>query len=110
MVVGASLPSTAAVPDSKPAPTKPSTRPISTTQPALRPVDHLDVLEAVFRHQFVAEPFNHQNSGPYFLALDGNSDPSDALLLRFARDKRPVFAVSRAVGASDLLPGRKEKI
>jgi hypothetical protein len=59
----------------------PSTQPLSTTQPSLRPADHLDVLEAVARYQLS----DHVSADePCFLSLDAKADPPPSLLARLS--------------------------
>jgi hypothetical protein len=71
--------------------------PVSTTQPADRAAERLDVVEAVFRHLF-----DHNNSGGreyvdyFFLSVDGGADPPPELLQRFVKEQPPVLPASMA--------------
>jgi hypothetical protein len=70
-------------------------RPESTTQPSARPADQLDVIEAVFRHQFGKNASAGQwNVDYFFLSLAGGADPPAALLARFKDEKPKVLPVS----------------
>lgn len=77
-------------PPSTPPPARATTQPISTTRPTAREADRLDVLEALFRHQFRHNASAGQRTVDYFfLALDGGADPPAALLARFRNDEKP---------------------
>lgn len=73
----------------------PSTQPVSTTRPTARPAEHLDVLEAVFRHQ-LREWYGGPGDDPdyNFLSLGGHTDPPAGLLARFANESPKVLPVS----------------
>jgi len=74
-----------------------TTQPVSTTQPTARENDRLDVLEAVFRHQFGHNgSAGQQKVDYYFLSLDKNADPPAELLARFKGESPKVFPISFA--------------
>jgi hypothetical protein len=74
-----------------------TTQPVSTTQPTARAADQLDVLEAVFRHQFAHNPSaGQQKVEYYFLSLDQSVDPPAELLARFKGEGPKVLPVSLA--------------
>lgn len=76
----------------------PTTQPVSTTQPSARAAaDQLDVLEAVFRHQFAHNSSaGQQKVEYYFLSLDQSVDPPAELLARFKAESPKVLPVSLA--------------
>ncbi len=79
----------------------PSTQPVSATQPAARAADRLDVLEAVFRHQFDKNASGGQRNVDYFfLSLDERRDPPAELLARFKDHTPKVLPVSFATSAA----------
>ena len=85
-----------------------STQPVSTTQPTPRAADRLDVLEAVFRHQFNKNASGGQRNVEYFfLSLDGRADPPPELLARFKDQKPIVLPLSMATASP--APGVKHK-
>lgn len=72
-------------------------QPVSTTRPIVRAADRLDVMEAVFRHQFNNNGSGGQRNVDYFfLSLDGRADPPAELLARFGGAKPTVLPVSLA--------------
>jgi hypothetical protein len=74
-----------------------TTQPVSTTQPSARAADQLDVLEAVFRHQFAHNSSaGQQKVEYYFLSLDQSVDPPAELLARFKAESPKVLPVSLA--------------
>src|SRR3954464_5139139 len=74
-----------------------STGPVSTTQPTTRAADRLDVIEAVFRHQFDKNASaGRRNVAYFFLSLDGDTDPPPELLARFKDEKPTVLPASMA--------------
>jgi hypothetical protein len=76
-----------------------TTQPLSSTRSAVRGPEFLNVLEAVFRHQF-----EHNASGTqsdvdyYFLSLD-DTDPPPELIARF-KDHKPVVLPKSMAKAS----------
>ena len=80
----------------------PSTRqPVSSTQPAAKGPEYLNLLEAVFRYQFDHNASGSQrNVGYFFLALDrrdpDQSDPPPELLERFKNQSPQVLPASMA--------------
>jgi hypothetical protein len=78
-------------------PAAPADHPVATTQHIARAADRLDVLEAVFRHQFDENASAAQRNVDYFfLSLDNRVDPPAELLARFANDMPKVLPVSFA--------------
>ena len=84
------------------APVEPaSSQPVSTTQPTPRAADRLDVVEAVFRHQFNRNASGGQKNVEYFfLSLDARADPPPELLSRFKEEKPIVLPVSMATASA----------
>jgi hypothetical protein len=84
------------------APWTPSTtQPFSSTQPAAKGPQYLNVLEAVFRYQFDHNASGAQRNVDYFfLALD-QSDPPPELLQRFKDQSPRVLPASMAKVSAD---------
>jgi hypothetical protein len=82
------------------APPPPTTAPVSTSQPTARAADRLDVLEAVFRHQFDKNASAGQRKVDYFfLALDADTDPPAELMKRFENETPKVLPASQATAS-----------
>src|SRR5687768_8970359 len=78
-----------------------STQPVSTTRPTPRAADRLDVIEAVFRHQFNKNASGGQRNVEYFfLSLDGRADPPPQLMARFKDENPIVLPVSMATASA----------
>lgn len=79
------------------APWKPSTtQPVSSTQPAAKGPEYLNVLETVFRYQFDHNASGSQRNVDYFFVRLDHSDPPPELLERFKNQSPRVLPASMA--------------
>jgi hypothetical protein len=73
-----------------------TTQPVSSTQPAARGPEYLNLLEAVFRYQFDHNASGSQRNVDYFFLSLDRSDPPPELLERFKDQTPRVFPRSLA--------------
>ena len=79
------------------APWKPSTtQPVSSTKPAAKGPEYLNVLETVFRYQFDHNASGSQRNVDYFFLRLDQSDPPPELLERFKNQSPRVLPGSMA--------------